>query len=99
MLRNLKGLENTDTIPASGGTYYDNRLWCAEQGACIHPQPVSLFDYTHAPGFDAHPFDLIVGFGLCLNVFADEGTSLCSWGTNSTVARQYRYLARSDLTH
>ena len=50
-------------------------------------------------GDDAPPFDLIVGSGLCLNVFADEGTSLCAWGSNSTVARQYRHLARSDLTH
>ena len=95
----LRNLHVTDLTPASGETYHYNRQWCAEQGACIHPQPVSLFDYKHMLGDDAPPFDLIVGFGLCLNVFADEGTSLCSGQSNSTVARQYRYLAHSDLTH
>ena len=93
----LRNLHVTDLTPASGVTYYNNRQWCAKQGACIHPQPVSLFDYKHMLGDDAPPFDLIVGFGLCFNVFADEGTSLCSWQSNSTVARQYRYLAHSDL--
>ena len=64
MLRNIEGLHTTDTTPASGETYYHNRLWCAHQGACIHSQTVSLFDYDHMLGDDAHPFDLIVGFGL-----------------------------------
>ena len=95
----LSNLHVTDLTPASGEIYYYNRLWCAEQGARVHPQPVSLFDYKHMLGDDGPPFDLIVGFGLCLNVFADEGASLCSWGANSTVARQYSYLAGSDLTH
>ena len=94
----LRHLRITDLTPASGDTYYYNRQWCVEQGAHVHAQPVSLFDYRHMLGVDAPPsFDLIVCFGLCLNVFVGED-QLCSGRKNSTVVRQYRFLKISGST-
>ncbi len=86
-------------MPASGKDYWENRQWLLQQGAHIHPQPVNLFDYKHM--LRKNPdirvplaFDLIVGFGLCLNVFADAG-HLAHRHQNSTVTRQYGFLART----
>ena len=96
----LRNLHITDLTPASGETYYNNRQWCVEQGAQMHYEPVSLFDYKHMmrknPDAPAPlSFDLIVCFGLCLNVFA-SAEQLSTGTKNSTVARQYRFLARSE---
>ena len=91
----LRKLHITDLTPASGETYY-----YLEQGAQMHSELVSLFDYRHMmrKNSDAPAplsFDLIVCFGLCLNVFA-SAEKLSTGIKNSTVARQYRFLARSE---
>ena len=92
----LRNLHITDLTPASGETYVKNRQWCVDHGATVYSLPVSLFDYRRMMCKDPDAivpsdFDLIVCFGLCLNVFA-SGDKLRS-KENSTVSRQYRFLA------
>ena len=93
----LGNLHITDLSPASGEVYWCNRQWCAERGARLHEGPVSIFDYRHMLAkISSCPlprtFDLIIGFGLCLGVFDGAGR-LRGGETNSSVARQYRFLA------
>ena len=95
----LRNLHITDLTPASGETYVKNRQWCVDQGATVYSLPVSLFDYRRMMCKDPDAivpsaFDLIVCFGLCLNVFA-SGDKLSKGKENSTVSRQYRFLAQS----
>ena len=95
----LRNLHITDLTPASGETYVKNRQWCVDQGATVYSLPVSLFDYRRMMCKDPDAivpsaFDLIVCFGLCLNVFA-SGDKLSRGKENSTVSRQYRFLAQS----
>ena len=97
-------LHITDLTPAAGETYYQNRSWCVEKEATLHPQPVNLFDYKHmlAKNSDADlpaTFDLVVCFGLCFNVFGTAGEHLGSGGTNSTVSRQYSFLSHGSMSH
>ena len=95
----LRNLHITDLTPASGETYVQNRQWCVDQGAQVYQSPVSLFDYRRMMCKDPDAivpsdFDLIVCFGLCLNVFG-SGNKLSRYKENSTVSWQYRFLAKS----
>ena len=87
------GLHVTDLTPASGGAYTANREWCLSRGASVHPMPVSAFDYKHQLKGSGAPqeFDLILCFGLCMGVFGAQDT-VAKHSSNSTVARQYRFL-------
>ena len=90
----LRNLHITDLSPASGHVYNSNRQWCLDNGAVVHPMPVSAFDHKHMLRDTAAPaeFDMIVCFGLCFNTFSNNDW-LAKPGTNSSVRRQYKCLS------
>ena len=90
----LRNLHITDISPASGHVYNSNRQWCLDNGAVVHPQPVSAFDYKHMLRKTEAPaeFDMIVCFGLCFNTFYGSD-GLAQSGTNSSINRQYKCLS------